>query len=546
MATAFAHDVPDTAPPLARAAGKLAAVTAAGTAEIAKALPQPDAWASAKAAYLAAKTAEDDYDTYVLDPHEATVERVGGKYDLAIGEKSERLTAIRFSAEDALMSIPSPDGEALAFKYIVAKGNGRETSCWDAILEADAKRLAIDAALIAELRGKGLVGPISADFLADYGQRREFAMLARQLCGTRHGMHRFRRALVRAGTLPSDDPTDASLIDAWERWKVASARIEATLADTVIGAHNDDIQARDDAETLILETAAATPAGAAVKLRFALDTACTEMWVNEALIAGNDMALMARADELDVDARLIVDTLALLVRPAETTVRDAFEAWAAARLAYDLAPPDESLNGDGPLMEAIIRTEAALAAASPATPEDMLYKLMPLALHEHGPNMYEGTFAIRWTPRQEGTPLLDDEMWRGLIDGMLKLSPRIAELEAMPKVQPVQGDPEMWLPDTALPVEQMTTWLGHLAGEPAGYGKLWLRLMASVGVSVFIDPADGGPTLRVEAKADGDVVQMPAACQALREHMDEAGHRQAVVDRLVEIGGVMHAGEVEA
>lgn len=43
-------------------------------------------------------------------------------------------------AEDALMAIPSPDAAAHAIKHLIAHGGGRETDCWDAMLEIEARR----------------------------------------------------------------------------------------------------------------------------------------------------------------------------------------------------------------------------------------------------------------------------------------------------------------------------------------------------------------------------------------------------------------------
>ncbi|MEN2746454.1 hypothetical protein [Sphingomonas sp. T9W2] len=77
-------------------------------------------WATARATYVVAREGE---------------EAAGAVNDVA-GE--ERWTKRRYAAEDALMAIPSPDASAFAFKFMVAKGGGRETDCWDAMLEQEA------------------------------------------------------------------------------------------------------------------------------------------------------------------------------------------------------------------------------------------------------------------------------------------------------------------------------------------------------------------------------------------------------------------------
>lgn len=56
--------------------------------------------------------------------------------------KVERLDDARHAAEDALMATPSPDASAFALKYRIAKGSGRETDCWDKVLDAEALHFA--------------------------------------------------------------------------------------------------------------------------------------------------------------------------------------------------------------------------------------------------------------------------------------------------------------------------------------------------------------------------------------------------------------------
>jgi len=113
-------------------------------------------------------------------------------------------------------------------------------------------------------------------------------------------------------------------------------------------------------------------------------------------------------------------------QPAPSPVRQAFEAWIAARITYDLA--DSGLEPDeDPTYMGWIEAERTLAATPPRSAEDMLFKLFPLALSEHGPTSYQGTFELVYQPAGPvDAPYLDDSTWRGLIDGMMALSPRLA------------------------------------------------------------------------------------------------------------------------
>lgn len=81
-------------------------------------------WATARAAYVEAREWEAQA--------EADGQTDADAYD--------RCMKRRYQAEDALMEIPSPDASAFAFKFLVAKGGGRETDCWDDMLETEAKR----------------------------------------------------------------------------------------------------------------------------------------------------------------------------------------------------------------------------------------------------------------------------------------------------------------------------------------------------------------------------------------------------------------------
>lgn len=81
-------------------------------------------WASARAAYVVAREFEAEAEA-------------DGKTD---ADAYDRCVKRRYLAEEALMEIPSPDAAAFAFKFLVAKGGGRHTDCWDDMLETEAKR----------------------------------------------------------------------------------------------------------------------------------------------------------------------------------------------------------------------------------------------------------------------------------------------------------------------------------------------------------------------------------------------------------------------
>lgn len=75
-------------------------------------------WRTARKAYEAAKVAED-----------AAGHDVG-----------DAPADVRYAAEEALMAVPSPDAAAFALKYLIAHGGGRQTDCWTAMLDSEAKR----------------------------------------------------------------------------------------------------------------------------------------------------------------------------------------------------------------------------------------------------------------------------------------------------------------------------------------------------------------------------------------------------------------------
>jgi hypothetical protein len=58
------------------------------------------------------------------------------------GALADACTEKRCEAEDVLMAISSPDAAAFALKCRIAHGDGRETDCWNEMLDAEAKRFA--------------------------------------------------------------------------------------------------------------------------------------------------------------------------------------------------------------------------------------------------------------------------------------------------------------------------------------------------------------------------------------------------------------------
>ena len=109
---------------------------------------------------------------------------------------------------------------------------------------------------------------------------------------------RVMRACRRAGLADGEDVADTKLLAAWDAWKAAVSRIEDVgSADS---AYEYNLRARDDAEEVLLDAIATTPAGAAAKLRFALDMGGPPRWVSDSIIGGNDLTLLkATVDRLE-------------------------------------------------------------------------------------------------------------------------------------------------------------------------------------------------------------------------------------------------------
>jgi hypothetical protein len=470
MATAFAHDIPDTVPPLSRAASKLALVASAGVEAIAAGLAQPT----------------------FAEAHAEVQRLFHAESNLAPGFTDEELDA-------------ACDRSSAAVKVLIAvpSGNARE-----AFQKVDAIRAIYEAHAV----------PYLAETLDE-----------------------LRGFMTPAG---ADAKGDEPLVAAWERWKSSSSSITGEGVGCDSAADRPHVEVREEAEQLILDNRAAAEAGLLVKLRLALDHTHLPEWASRALYAGNDQVLFARSDELDVDSRLIVDVMAFLSKPARSgagvpvtapagsPVRTAFEAWIAARITYDLADSVLEPNED-PAYLGWIEAERTLAATPPQSAEDMLFKLFPLALSEHGPNAHQGTFELVYKPAGPvDAPYLDDSTWRGLIDGMLALSPRLAEVVAMPAVRVPEIKPNMWLPD-AIPLDQMEQWLGHLTEDAEAYAKLWLRMvdMSKMAAVVRID-GDGAEALCLGGSMDDCTAEHMAIDRALRSHLRSSGHRDTVIGQL--------------
>ena len=89
-----------------------------------------------RAQYEAAFAAERAHDaTFAPAPSFAYV-----SYEAEI--EAERLISVRYLLENVLMDIPSETLTDFAFKYLVAHGDGRDTDCWNGMLEEEAQRFA--------------------------------------------------------------------------------------------------------------------------------------------------------------------------------------------------------------------------------------------------------------------------------------------------------------------------------------------------------------------------------------------------------------------
>ena len=78
-----------------------------------------------------------------------------------------------------------------------------------------------DEAIVADLRKRGIIGPISADFIASLRQDREFVELAEKIKAIPGASDKFKRTLTWLGIFPPDDTDDGTHIAARDRLKAA-------------------------------------------------------------------------------------------------------------------------------------------------------------------------------------------------------------------------------------------------------------------------------------------------------------------------------------
>ena len=120
---------------------------------------------------------------------------------------------------------------------------------------------------------------------------------------------------IQPGARPAnaDAHPDAILCRAWADYVRAARMLNDTGPDA---SQEDDAPAwaiMEPADELICATAATTLPGAIVKLRRAILVDSNERWIEEAMTAGDDATLFARAHELDYSERLSVEALEALV-----------------------------------------------------------------------------------------------------------------------------------------------------------------------------------------------------------------------------------------
>ena len=180
-------------------------------------------FAQARDAYLAAKQVCDDYDVAngMVSDLPAGPERsaVFDAIPRATWDAAEKLADLRYAAEDALMAAPCPNGTAFALKYLVAFGGGRQTDCWDSLLEREAVRLL--GADAASWRSP----PVSAE--PEPFETAEEAVNAQLAAGAKllvtPGGSLEVGASLSYREFNADDPA------AWEAMRIAQLRFDATI-----------------------------------------------------------------------------------------------------------------------------------------------------------------------------------------------------------------------------------------------------------------------------------------------------------------------------
>ena len=172
--------------------------------------------------------------------------------------------------------------------------------------------LLTDEALTAQLRERGLVGPIDGDFLAEYRQHRTFVELMEKVEATPGAPDRMRRVLIQLGVLSPADHGDENLLAAWASFKAGVTEYEDNGPDALPEVDAPALIRWETADDAVGAAPATTSAGALVKLRRALFSMAGSRWVETALIKGDDSTLLARAGELSYPTRLVVDAIAAI------------------------------------------------------------------------------------------------------------------------------------------------------------------------------------------------------------------------------------------
>ncbi|MDB5738251.1 MAG: hypothetical protein JWO65_1919 [Sphingomonas bacterium] len=170
----------------------------------------------------------------------------------------------------------------------------------------------MDDDIVADLRERGMVGPISADFIAEVRRGRRLVELAKRVEATTGGSEKFKRALIRIGILPPEGEGDGTLIAAWESFKIVESD---TGGSGVEQAEYHDVPLDliwDASEKALLFTPATTIKGAIIKLRRFLLLSASDKWVTRAIMNDDDTTLFARVEEFDASEHLVADALAAL------------------------------------------------------------------------------------------------------------------------------------------------------------------------------------------------------------------------------------------
>lgn len=201
------------------------------------------------------------------------------------------------------------------------------------LTSAAGKLALVASAGAAEIAAEAATDPSAPEPTDAQALNREFHALIDRIAAKPNSEDRFQallRAWRRLGAAPTDDPADVKLLAAWADWKSASLSIEGVGVGDDFKTDKPYVERRLAAEQAIIQGTASTVAGVLVKLRFALDCVTSE-WASEALYQGDDLTLMGRADELDADAILIIDTIGFLTQAADVSGSDLAHAIAEAK-----------------------------------------------------------------------------------------------------------------------------------------------------------------------------------------------------------------------